>query len=311
MSTCDRLEIDTPPHDRQTDALRLVFQNLGDEVLEDLVGKLLPDTPDAPLPLSGLLEARRGERIVGAVFAQMQPGATAVVWPPELVDGEEGQTAAALMDATVDFLQAQPITMAQALVEADSRVAAVRLETAGFKHATDLLYMVSTEASFPTTTPKSSLEFEPTNELNRSQLAHVVEQTYEQTRDCPSLGGVRNIEDVLAGYQATGVFDQARWLIVRSEARDVGCLLLADHPETEHMELVYMGIVPEARGNGWGVLVTRWAQWITRTAGRERLVLAVDAANSPALDMYTHCGFISWEQRSVFLRFFEDGQDQP
>jgi hypothetical protein len=170
------------------------------------------------------------------------------------------------------------------------------------------------------------LKFEPSTLQNRARLADVVEQTYEETRDCPSLGNMRNIEDVLTGYRSTGVFDPTRWLIVRDADRDVGCLLLNEHPgqghpgqehpgpegaTPGHLELVYMGVVPAARGNGWGVHITRQAQWITRLAGLERLVLAVDAANRPALDMYSRCGFDAWDRRSVYLRFFSDESNQP
>jgi ribosomal protein S18 acetylase RimI-like enzyme len=38
-------------------------------------------------------------------------------------------------------------------------------------------------------------------------------------------------------------------------------------------------------------------------AGGERLVLAVDAANAPALDVYQKGGLIEWERRTVFARF--------
>ena len=37
-----------------------------------------------------------------------------------------------------------------------------------------------------------------------------------------------------------------------NDGRDVGVLLLADHPRARHWELMYMGLVPEARGTGLG-----------------------------------------------------------
>jgi hypothetical protein len=36
---------------------------------------------------------------------------------------------------------------------------------------------------------------------------------------------------------------------------------------------------------------------------RDRIVLAVDAANEPARAIYSAAGFKAWDQRSVFLRF--------
>ena len=35
---------------------------------------------------------------------------------------------------------------------------------------------------------------------------------------------------------------------------------------------------------------------------RQRLVLAVDAANEPALRTYAAAGFQAWDRRSVFIR---------
>jgi GNAT superfamily N-acetyltransferase len=91
-------------------------------------------------------------------------------------------------------------------------------------------------------------------------------------------------------------------LIVRHADQDVGCLILADHPRYENMELVYMGVVPEGRGQGWGIEVVRHAQRLARRAGRQRLVLAVDASNQPAIRMYASAGFQAWDQRRVYYR---------
>jgi ribosomal protein S18 acetylase RimI-like enzyme len=146
------------------------------------------------------------------------------------------------------------------------------------------------------------LEFETYSEDQRSRLGEVIQRTYIETLDCPQLGGVRDMDDVLDGYQATGTFDPKRWLFLRSDSQDVGCLLLAAHPDVPQWELVYLGLVPEARGRGWGLEATRYAQWLARLADQPRVVLAVDALNAPALAMYAAAGFVAWDRRSVFLR---------
>jgi GNAT superfamily N-acetyltransferase len=110
------------------------------------------------------------------------------------------------------------------------------------------------------------------------------------------------MEDVLAGYQATGCFAPERWLIVRSGGQDVGCLLLADHPRDGNWELVYMGLVPLSRGRGWGREIVRYAQWLTAQAKRPRLVVAVDDANHPALQVYAVKGFRAWDRRRVYVK---------
>jgi ribosomal protein S18 acetylase RimI-like enzyme len=93
-----------------------------------------------------------------------------------------------------------------------------------------------------------------------------------------------------------------------SEAgQDIGCLLVNLHPEVRHAEIIYLALVPEVRGRQLGKLLVRQAQWLARQAGCERLVLAVDAANDPAILMYGATGFVEWDRRSVWVRALPAG----
>jgi ribosomal protein S18 acetylase RimI-like enzyme len=118
------------------------------------------------------------------------------------------------------------------------------------------------------------------------------------------LDGVRDTRDVLAGYQATGQFAPERWFFVQSDGADVGCLLLTDHSALRNWELVYMGLAPAARGRGWGTDLVRFAQWQTKQAGREALLVSVDAANGPAVAAYSRCGFSEIDRREVWIKKF-------
>ncbi len=251
-----------------------------------------------------LLGAYRGHEMVGAALAQVQPGRMANVWPPRLVAGEPAATAAQLVEELVRLLAADEVRMAQCLLEGDAATDEKVLCEGGFQRLSELLYLVSPDSAFPTSPPLSPLEFEPYTAANQGRLAAIVQATYQQTRDCPQLNGVRQVEDVLAGYRGAGVFDPARWLIVRHGGDDVGCLLLSDFPEYDNWELTYMGVAPWARGSGWGIEIVRYAQWWTRLAGRLRLVLAVDADNAPALKLYAAAGFQAWDRRTVLVKVF-------
>jgi ribosomal protein S18 acetylase RimI-like enzyme len=81
-------------------------------------------------------------------------------------------------------------------------------------------------------------------------------------------------------------------------------LLLADYPQHNKLELVYMGLIPGVRGHGWGETITRHALWAARRKGRARLVVAVDAANWPARRTYEAAGLELWDRRVVFWRQF-------
>jgi len=253
----------------------------------------------------GLLIADRGGRLVGVVLSQLHPGRAAQVWPPRLVTGEPASTGAGLLSAAADWLQQQDVRVAQALLPPGDPPPASTWTAAGFGQLGELLYLVAEEGCFPTRPPQSPLQFEPYTPAAHGRLLRVVEATYQETLDCPQLNGVRDTEGVVAGYRATGSFEASRWLIVRHGGEDVGCLLLADHPPHENIELVYMGVVTSSRGQGWGIEIARQAQWLTRQAGRPRLVLAVDAANQPGIRMYAAVGFEAWDTRTAYLRVFQ------
>jgi ribosomal protein S18 acetylase RimI-like enzyme len=276
-----------PEH--EADALRLVFDTAA-------AGNF-----DVP-PAMELLTATRGDRLVGAACVQRQPGRAAAVYPPRIAADEPMATVEALVDACLARARAGSAVFAQALLETDAGQIAEAFEKLGFRHITELLYLVSESESFPETEPPCVLTLVPYSDRDADRLAHIIERTYQDSLDCPAACGMRSVADILAGYAATGTSGTAQWLLLANEQTAVGCLLLTDHATDDQWELVYLGLVPDVRGRGWGFQVTRQAQWLTKQAGRKRLVLAVDAENGPAIAAYSQCGFTAWDRRSVFVR---------
>ena len=298
-----RVEV-AAPHERAA-ALELVYANAPLAGRSSLILETVAKAQRGEPVCDHLLVARTGRQLAGAIWTQIQAGRTAHLWPPQLAAGQPAQVAADLLEAAIDRLSGE-VLLVQALLSTDSGSDAELLDRAGFEHISDLLYLVSTQAAFPTEQPPCPLRFELSSDAGEELLASVVGQTYENTRDCPQLNGVRSISDVLAGYRATGQSDAQNWLLIRDErmpreTREVGCVLLAEH-SGHTWELVYMGLVPSARGKGFGLEITRYAQWHVARAEGERLVLAVDAANDPALAVYAAAGFTAWDRRSVYLR---------
>jgi ribosomal protein S18 acetylase RimI-like enzyme len=232
------------------------------------------------------------------------PGKTAQVWLPRLESGEPSATALGLFQAIDAWLEEQSIELAQALFEQISEEEEQLLLQAGFVYLSDLLYLASPTEQFPESSPASQLEFTPYDPSRHEALKSVIEATYFQTLDCPKLNDLRDMEEVVEGYRSSGVFLANLWSLVRFEGKDIGCLLLVDHPEYDNVELVYMGVVSATRGRGFGMEIARFAQWQTKCLGRARIVVAVDAANEPAVRMYSAVGFQAWDRRRVYFRSF-------
>jgi mycothiol synthase len=270
------------------------------------VAQLIEAARGGRIDLAGLLIARRNHEMVGAVWGQSQPGRTASVWPPAVVD-QQADCVSPLLNELIAWLESNDVRVAQSLLTGQAAQQAALLMEHGFAHLADLLYMVCLPGQFPRDPPASDLRIEPAPQKDDRRLAEMIARTYEDTLDCPQLNGVRDLDDVLAGYRACGEFDPARWLIASRGEQDVGCLLLADHPDEDQWELVYAGLVPQERGRGAGAVLTRHAQFLAGQAGRARLVLAVDAANTPAVTTYERAGFVTWDRRSAYLRIFPHG----
>jgi ribosomal protein S18 acetylase RimI-like enzyme len=119
---------------------------------------------------------------------------------------------------------------------------------------------------------------------------------------------------ILAGYEEAARIGSRLWFLVVHAGRPIGCLLLADQAEQDQLELLYVGLSPSARGKQWGLELVRYGQWQAARAGRNRVVLAVDAANEPATRMYASAGFRIWDQQRMFakvLRWAGRGTTEP
>jgi RimJ/RimL family protein N-acetyltransferase len=301
-ATSEPLIVDVAPPERRRQALSCLFSRMPVRRRSKEMTAVLAAAERHELSLDGLLEAARGGRSVGAVWGRILPGKTALVWPPWMIAGEDDNTADLLLSRLSEQLRTGGARVAQSLLDANLGPDAAHLRRNGYLHAADLLLMACSAKQFPVARPRTCVSFEPYGDRDHRRLAKLVENTYENTRDLPMLNGVRNIDDVLDGYRQTGVFCADRWLFAKDGRKDVGCILMTDHPDEDQWELIYMGITPSGRGRGWGLEITRYGQWLAAQSGRKRIVLAVDAANQPALDVYTAAGFAIWGRRSVFLK---------
>jgi ribosomal protein S18 acetylase RimI-like enzyme len=303
-STIDAVEFTTVSPSQRAEAIALLVSR---EPAHEQTGRMativtaLRQSDDSA---ATLVAARRGATLMAVAWAQILPGKTALLWPARLAFDANEAIGDRLQSRLDSQLAATGISMAQAVLSDREHSDAARLERLGYTRAADLLYLVSQLGSCEVTAAEFDVDFVQYTPADRKRLASIVERTYIDTLDVPALDGIRDMADVLDGYERTGEFSPDRWFFIRNGGEDVGCLLLNDHPAQQQWELVYMGIVPEARGNGWGRQATRFAQQLAKAAGRERLILAVDATNDPAVSAYTNTGFFEMLRRCVYLKIF-------
>src|SRR4051812_11770001 len=294
------------PAELRGEALALVLCDVAPSLRRQVAGRLLDADDSAELANEALFVALSGHNLRGAAWGQLQSGNIAVFWPPQLEPGEDELTGIHLGEAVVAALDETGVEMAQAVLSAPSPATVAGLRHVGVRHVADLHYLSCEADKFPLAAPEPcELEFEEYRADQRERLMRLIERTYEGTLDCTALNGMRDIDNVVNGYQGTGFFRPENWLFARNKGEDVGVLLLGDHPKGKHWELMYTGLVPAARGRGWGRQITRYAQWLARGARVERIVVAVDVANAPGMVMYYHAGFELWDKRAVYLRFPE------
>jgi ribosomal protein S18 acetylase RimI-like enzyme len=261
---------------------------------------------------------------VGAAWGQLRPGGAALVWPPQW--RKPGDTMPTAVPVTPELsnelltkltaaLAARGCSLAQSLLISADGAEAEALLGAGFLHLAELTYLVGETLDVGLrpadsgTSGERQLVFESFEPNERARMADVVERSYVDTLDCPALNGLRTGLEMLDEYEVAGSCGAKLWRFIVHDGRDVGCLILAEHAEQDQVELVYMGLVPEARGRGWGAIVAGESLRIGASLGRARVVLAVDGANRPAVKAYEQVGFLPWEQRSAFIKSLAKSAD--
>lgn len=132
-------------------------------------------------------------------------------------------------------------------------------------------------------------------------LIAALEGSYHDTLDCPELCGLRSMTDVVESHKATGDFDPSRWCLIFKDDQPAGCCLLSHFPQSHSVELVYLGISPQARGLGLGTSVLSHAINQLGPIGATEITCAVDNRNHPAIKIYEALGFSCFDARIGFV----------
>ena len=316
-----RYEVQVVPPDEGEEALALLLRRFPPEGRprrkEALLQRLTTDRA-IPLELWRVVDRHPASgksacpRVVAAGLLEHQPGGTSMGSAPVVLNHRFLDAGTLLLRKWKEVVRSQGRRVLQILAEDPLLGQRQMLRQAGIRRLTSLLYMCCEvgesleEPPWDGSPAKGGLLFEPLSGSPTAwpRLAAVVEKTYIGSLDCPEVSGLRNVEETLTAYRLAGAWRADLWFIVRLQEQEIGCLLLGDRPTENCLELVYMGLLPEYRGHGFGSRLVEKAKSVTVELGRSRLVAAVDIRNWPAIRVYEHAGFRSVARADVFQEIF-------
>jgi mycothiol synthase len=283
--------------------LAMILASSGKAPTQTQLREFIDYTAQRHIDLKAMWVVESGGQMVWSALPMCSPGRTLLLFAPPFTFGGYRSAAADLIDCVCAHYTSRDVHLAQVLLDPPDALSRTFYAELKFREIAELIYLqmqLPKSVKPPELMPGAQwVRYSPqTHRL----FAEAILQTYRDSLDCPALSGLRDIEDIIAGHKATGEFDPDRWFLLRQGDQVLGVLLLAAISPGDALELVYVGLLPEARGRGVGTLMIRQAQWCTANVDRRRLTLAVDATNSPALRLYYRHGMQRVGARLAMIR---------
>src|SRR5262249_50073486 len=151
-------------------------------------------------------------------------GASGLVWPPQARSrSKRREIEDQLLTHAIAWLRQGGAKLGQTLLAEDESHLAAPLERHGFVHITSLWYMRH-DLDLPSVSSAAValLTYESYSGCDHALFARTLWQSYEGTRDCPEVNGVRSLQEVLEGHRAQGIHDPERWWLARKGGQPVG-----------------------------------------------------------------------------------------
>jgi len=251
-----------------------------------------------------LAECAAGTDLLWAILPVTSIGRTMLlIAPTSIADARQRQAGELLTETVLSEYAARDIHLAQVLLEPVGATILDFYKSLRFKMMAELIYLqASPKRSAPLPDLPEGFTWQTYDAAWQADFAATIAGSYVESLDCPSLNNLRSMDDVIAGHKAAGRFDPNHWFLLKKSNVPQGVLLLTQTPGTDAMELVYLGLVPQARGQDLGDLLMRQALAIARKQNCSRLTLAVDSLNAPALKLYYRHGMRRIGDKMALMR---------
>jgi len=286
----------------QSEVSEYIFADTIEAERETQIRDFLNSITSGEIDQNQILLARESGALIGVGILVFTDSATAFIWPPFT---KRNDCADAILQEMVKRIDGSEVSIGQSLLDPGQIKQRQLLSRNGFPHLTNLMFM-----RHPLTTIKRSacldekrlqwIKFE--EQLNRQRFLDLLDLTQESSQDCPALNHVRTAEESLESHRSSGDSDQKYWYLFHHEGVDLGVLLLSEHREDNVWEVVYMGVAPEQRGNGYGAAFIQHGLLEAQAHGQVAVILAVDHKNSYAIKIYEELGFVRQNTLSVHAR---------
>lgn len=245
-------------------------------------------------------------KVVWAVMPVTSPGKSVLLLvPPKLRPGVSDVHVAEICASACIEPRHENYNLAQVIIDPQSKAVIRSLGHGGFEPVAVLMYLArEVRGHIPgRILPDQTLRIWKYDRSVHKRFADTIERSYEGSLDCVALNGKRHIEDVIAGHKGSNEFDPNLWFLISDvHNHDLGAMLLNRLHKREGYELVYIGLVPEARGRGLGDSLLRLAVNALAEEGGGHIVTAVDSANTPAKRLYHRQGFGFMHSRQVMVK---------
>ncbi len=248
-----------------------------------------------------------GDEIIFSTFLMPQKGGSAFVFisDPAQLDPEQWLLALAAVKELIAKSSKVDFTFLQLMLSPEE-TAKIQLATqAGFICGSEIHYLyrqINSKIGVVRIPP--GVRWQIYSEKNHDLFAKVIEHSWIDSLDCPEMADVRSVQQTIDSYKSAGVFTRTCWSLMLYEDEPVGVCLLSPLSHGNNIELTYTGVVPEARGRGFGKIMLNRAISLSAIDGYKIMTLAVDDKNKYAHNIYDHAGFKNMFTKVAMLYTF-------
>ena len=287
-----------------TPAISILLAGIENRASRDQVQTFLTMAGQRGLDLEDLWVAVRDGRIDWAMLPVVSPGRTMLLLsPPMLPSQVTDAPIAAVLQGACTAHQQHGVELAQLLLDPAASTLRQAYVRQGFSELAELIYLQRDVTKLPSVPPlPRSMAIENYSASTHQLFKQTIARSYEHSLDCPGLSGMRDMEDVLIGHKGGNEFDPALWFLLTESQQPRGILLLGTASHANALELVYLGLTPEARGKGLGDALMNLALVSVMRHSRAELTLAVDSHNTPAVNLYFRHGLRRIGSRAALVR---------